>query len=152
MHMTDLEFLDALKLVNYIRSEASKGNHKPDVSSKDNFAGDEFLKPVLQDDAVLFCLDELLESIQQSLTPMNGDTSREYMLHADTSKRVKELEEELQRLQRQFDDYRIAVGETLEKSWDERSAAPKTENEKPARDDDTHYFDSYSYNGTTHRP
>ena len=134
--------------MNYIRSEASRGNHKPDVSSKDKFNGDEYLKPVLQDDAVLFCLDELVETIQQNSPPKDGSTVQERMPHADASRRIKELEGELQRLQRQFDDYRTAVGETLEKSWDERSAAPITGDEKPVRDDDTHYFDSYSYNGT----
>lgn len=145
----DLDFYTSIKLVNYVRSEASKGNHKPDVSSTDRFDSDDYLKPVLEDDAVLFCLDELLESVRLGAIETNGAAAATTS-NSETaaSKRIKELEEQLRRIQEQFAEYRTAVGETLEKRWDDRSAAPSSSAEKPARDDDTHYFDSYSYNGS----
>jgi protein arginine N-methyltransferase 3 len=58
--MKGLEFLDLIRLVNYIRSEAMMGNLKPDVSSKTQFEDEKYLKPVLEDDAVLFSLEDAL--------------------------------------------------------------------------------------------
>ena len=58
-HDFGLEFLQKIKLVNYLRSESRKGNTQPDVSSAELFADDQYLQPVLEDDAVLYHLDEL---------------------------------------------------------------------------------------------
>ena len=59
MLVPDLDYLDKVRLVNYIRSESQRGNHNPDLSSKECFAEDLYLTPVLEDDALLYNLDEL---------------------------------------------------------------------------------------------
>ncbi len=48
-----LDDLEQIKLINYIRSEAKKGNKSPELSNKSAFESDKYLQPVLEDDAVL---------------------------------------------------------------------------------------------------
>jgi hypothetical protein len=58
-----LDFYASIKLVNYIRSEVLAGKDKPDVEDPAAWADDKFLQPTLEDDALLFSLDELDESL-----------------------------------------------------------------------------------------
>ena len=146
-----VDFYESIKLVNYIRAEAAKGNSKPSVASKDVFDSDDYLKPVLQDDAVLFCLDDVVEF--GSGDEPTGMNSKEKST-TDPSARIRELEEQLQKMQEQFAEYRQAVGKTLDERWADRAGpsaeASTSSDAEPKRDDDTHYFDSYSYNGRLH--
>ena len=48
------------KLVNYIRSEVKVGKGKPDVSSKSAFEDDRYLLPTLEDDALLYSLQDVV--------------------------------------------------------------------------------------------
>lgn len=57
--LLDLDFLDTIKLVNYVRSSVKDGNTTPDVSSKEKFQDEAYLKPVLEDDALLYSLDDI---------------------------------------------------------------------------------------------
>ena len=50
-----------MKLVNYIRSEVLAGKQKPDVSNASSWADDKYLQPALDDDALLFSLDDIDE-------------------------------------------------------------------------------------------
>jgi type I protein arginine methyltransferase len=142
-----LDFYGLIKLVNYIRSEVKVGNENPDVTSTAFLEDDKYLRPVLEDDALLFSLDELPDD-----RVLNGKIG----LGGGSPARVAELEEELRRLQLQFTNYKLAV----KKSFDDRfvesdalkpsvglPAAVAEVSEGPARDDDSHYFKSYSYNG-----
>ncbi|KAL0254492.1 Ribosomal protein arginine N-methyltransferase rmt3 [Diplodia seriata] len=136
-----LDFLSSIKLVNYIRSEVKAGNKNPAVSDASKFADDKYLQPVLDDDAVLFSLDEL-----------SDDSEGEQL--SDEGKRVKELEEQLQQLASQFNEYRETVSKTLEDRWNEQDASksgeagPSGSSKAPEGKwgIDTGYFDSYSYN------
>ncbi|KAJ5104137.1 hypothetical protein N7532_004666 [Penicillium argentinense] len=135
-----LDFLDSIKLVNYIRSQVKAGNTTPDVSSKSRFEDDAYMKPVLEDDALLYSLDDIAEEQNEDAAP-GGDAER----------RVLELQEDLERLQTQFSEYRTAVqksmedqltkeDEKLEPGVSAKSSADKTE------EVDADYFSSYSYN------
>jgi len=131
-----------MKLANYLRSEAENGNNKPDVSSKDVFRDDKYLQPTLQDDALLFCLDDL--------DTAGGD--EEPQASSNPSERIAELEEKLAALQSQFVDYRATVAKTFDEGWtdkDEAAEASKSEDfkKRQATSIDTSYFESYSYNG-----
>jgi protein arginine N-methyltransferase 3 len=137
---TELDFIGAIKLANYVRAEAQKGNHKPDISSKSVFEDDKFMQPVLEDDALLFSLDDVLggqsdEAAQASDMPIGSSKDQ-----------VTELEQELAKLRFQFSEYRSAVEKTLDERWTE-----PTEEEASKKKDENHqdpgYFDSYSYNG-----
>ncbi|KAK5020031.1 Ribosomal protein arginine N-methyltransferase rmt3 [Cryomyces antarcticus] len=146
-----LEFYSSIKLVNYLRSAAKEGNTKPDVSSKELFEDDKYLQPVIEDDALLFCLDELSD-IQSSSQPAISDSAKGKAVNGDGDPfaRIAELEEQLQRLQSQFNEYRLTVAKTLDERWNDKSSDAQAESSKqviPApRDDDSHYFESYSYN------
>ena len=125
-----LDFYGSIKLVNYIRQQVKDGKPAPTTITKADIEDDKYLKPVLDDDALLFNLDELPEA---------KDTAQDNLLA-----RVAELEEELRKTQLQFGDYRNVVAKTLDERWNDNSAAPEKKEEK--RDDDSHYFTSYSYN------
>lgn len=138
----DLDFLDTIKLVNYIRSEVKTGNKTPDLSSKSKFEDDAYLKPVMEDDALLYSLDDITEEQDQDATP-----------GSDAERRVLELQEDLERLQNQFSEYRLAVQKSMEDQLtkeDEKlepGASVKTGLAKDRiQEADADYFTSYSYN------
>lgn len=56
-----LDFYGMIKLVNYIRSSAKAGSETADTSNIDLWKDDKFLQPVLEEDALLFSLDDLVE-------------------------------------------------------------------------------------------
>ncbi|KAH0537713.1 hypothetical protein FGG08_005520 [Glutinoglossum americanum] len=144
-----LDFYGLIKFVNYIRSEAKAGNKNPDITSAAFLEDDKYLHPVLEDDALLFSLDDLPDSPTPGgkISQVEGSLAR-----------VAELEEELQRLQSQFMDYRLAVKKSLDGRLNENDTpalakssvglpvAVGGDSKEPVRDDDSHYFKSYSYN------
>lgn len=144
----NLDFYGNIKLVNYIRSQVHSGSSVSSESvKKEDFEDEKFLKPVLEDDAVLFNLDELpdVEGVPDGKGTETATESGHLVA------RVSELEEELRKIQSQFDDYRTTVKQTLDERWNDKSApnasgSGSAENEEK-RDDDSHYFSSYSYNG-----
>lgn len=137
----DLDFLDSIKLVNYVRTQVKAGNKTPDVSSKSQFEDDAYLKPVLEDDALLYSLDDIAEE-QAGDEPSGGDADR----------RVVELQEKLERLQTQFSEYRIAVQQSLEDQLTKEDEKLQPDAAKKSTDKteevDADYFSSYSYNST----
>jgi type I protein arginine methyltransferase len=148
-----LDFYSNIKLVNYIRSQVHSGHKVTSDISREEFDDEKFLKPLLEDDALLFSLDELPDVVENS----SGLLDKGKGVERDSGElvsRVSELEEELRMMQVQFDNYRATVKETLDERWNSKdtsgpsSGAVKEEN----RDDDSHYFSSYSYNGQYFRP
>jgi protein arginine N-methyltransferase 3 len=124
--------------VNYIRGEAKNGNQKPDVSSKSLFEDDKYMQPALEDDALLFSLDDVLDS----------EDAGQDLPAGSSSDKTAELEAELDRLRAQFAEYRLTVEKTLDDRWNEpakdgEAGSSKTKNENHQ---DPGYFDSYSYN------
>lgn len=51
-----LDFYGVVKLINYIRSEVAAGNATPDCTTQGLWHNDKFLKPALDDDALITCL------------------------------------------------------------------------------------------------
>lgn len=137
---SDLDFIGGIKLANYIRAEAQNGNQKPDVSSKSVFEDDKWMQPVLEDDALLFSLDDVLSG-------QAGEDQAEDMPIGTSKDRVSELEEELSRLAAQFSEYRLAVEKTLDDRWTEKDAEVGPNKKPDENHQDPGYFDSYSYNG-----
>ncbi|RMZ23360.1 hypothetical protein D0859_12601 [Hortaea werneckii] len=56
-----LDFYSTLRLINYIRSEVASGNTKPDCSSPQAWMDDKYMQPVLEDDALLYSIDDLAD-------------------------------------------------------------------------------------------
>lgn len=143
-----LDFYGSIKLVNFIRSQVHSGNLVTSKIPREEFDDEKYLKPVLEDDALLFSLDELPDVVEpEVLNKGKGVVKDPEQLVA----RVSELEEELRRIQVQFDNYRATVTETLDERWNDKSTAKASGSEnkmkEEKRDDDSHYFTSYSYNG-----
>jgi protein arginine N-methyltransferase 3 len=159
-----LDFYGAVKMVNYIRSEVKEGNLKPQVSSRAVFEDDRYLKPVLEGDALLIGLDDVLGETEDENASTNGpgDGAVTDGIVDGTLSRISELEGELQKLQSQFLEYRETVKKTLDDRWNDKedtlqttangvvlsAAADGAPGPSAKRDDDSHYFTSYSYNGT----
>ncbi|KAI9674119.1 MAG: hypothetical protein M1817_001937 [Caeruleum heppii] len=152
-----LDFYGTIRLINYIRSEVKTGNTKPDVSEQNKTAwveDERYLRPALEDDALLFSVDEILEAGKE--TTKKGAESGDPVEDVSSARRVAELEEELQRVQSQFTDYRLTVKKTLEERLEEPSSSaqpasapipkPTKDGRLPHQEDDSHYFTSYAYN------
>lgn len=142
-----LDFYGNIKLVNYIRSQVHSGQKVTSDVSKAEFDDEKYLKPLLEDDALLFNLDELPDVVESS----SGSLDKGKGVERDSGElvtRVSELEEELRMMQVQFDNYRATVKETLDERWNSKDNSGSSGAEKEEkRDDDSHYFSSYSYNG-----
>ena len=140
-----LDFYGSIKLVNFIRSQVHSGNIvSPEITQQD-LDDEKYLRPVLEDDALLFSLDELPD-VMEGVQSTNGKEVANGSV--ELVSRVSELEEELRRIQLQFDNYRASVSETLDDRWNEKGASESVgTGQEEKRDDDSHYFSSYSYNG-----
>ncbi len=126
-----------------------------DISALD-IEDENYLKPVLEDDALLMCLDELPQPSQQGPGPAQPAKGSSTVADSASSllQRNAELEAELERLSSQFSSYRTTVQQTLDRRWgdaDDQSVAAKAVAEsKDATsppNDSPHYFESYAHNG-----
>lgn len=139
-----------MKLVNYIRSEVKAGNKRPNWSTANAFEDDKYMKPVLEDDAILYSLDDVVDVHDDG--KLGGN---EQIRQAE----VEELRDELSRLQNQFSVYREQVQRALEhqisvdppnasSSLSSPSKMPSPHDTKKGKAEDLEagYFSSYSYN------
>lgn len=137
----NLDFHGAIKLVNYIRHSVKQGTPLPEEITAKDFEDDKFLQPVLEDDALLFSLDDILEA--------EGDSPADSKLKDASSDAVlvrnKDLEEELEKVRSQFANYRLAVQETLDKRWGDDKDIDSSST--PKKDNSNYYFESYAQNG-----
>ncbi|KAF5019662.1 hypothetical protein F66182_8324 [Fusarium sp. NRRL 66182] len=127
-----LDFHGAVKLVNFVRDHVKNGSPLPkDITAKD-LEDDKYLRPVLENDALIFSLDEVLETITNDQAKGSSDEN--------LAARNRELEEELERVQNQFANYRLTVQQTLDKRWGDDTETAATEK----KDDSAYYFESYA--------
>jgi len=101
------------------------------------------MKPVLEDDALLYSLDDIAEDEEAEAAPGN-----------EAERRVIELQEDLERLQTQFSEYRLAVQQSLadqltkeDEKLEPGASLKRTPADKIGEADED-YFTSYSYNST----
>ncbi|KAI5797738.1 S-adenosyl-L-methionine-dependent methyltransferase [Geopyxis carbonaria] len=120
-----LDFYGRIKLVNYIRA-CTKAGTEPTLKDLAFSKDDKYLQPVLEDDTLLFSLDD--EEEDEPLTAQD---------------KVHDLEQKLADLSTQFAEYKEAVSGSFAKRLD---AATDEKPKESERDDDTHYFTSYAYN------
>lgn len=123
-----LDFHGAVKLVNFIRDSVKQGLSLPNDISANHFDDEKYLQPVLENDALIFSLDEIL-----------GDVSG-----GGAAATTKDLEEELERVRSQFAAYRLTVEETLDRRWGDDTEPAKSAEKK---DDSAYYWESYAAHG-----
>ncbi|KAK3683541.1 S-adenosyl-L-methionine-dependent methyltransferase [Podospora appendiculata] len=148
-----LDFHGTVKLINFVRQRVHEGAEVPAEISQADLEDDRYLKPVLDDDALILCLDDLPEtgaaaaaaSASASGLPSSGvDAS----LDVELKKSTAELQAELEQLTKQFTNYRLAVQKTLDERWqanDEPDDVPGAKGGE-AKDDSAYYFESYAHN------
>lgn len=138
-----LDFHGGVKLINFLRSSTRDSAPVRNEVTAEDFADDKYLIPVLENDALLFSLDEILEQENESSVTSETAASGPSELAAQN----KELQAQLDALKEQFANYRLAVEETLDRRWgDEKEPAPS--NTAPKKDNGDYYFESYAANGT----
>jgi len=149
-----LDYLGLVKLVNYVRSQARRGiqsNHL-EIDDESVFQDDQYLLPVLEDDALLYSLEDIAESEDPNGQPP-GQPMSDASPEVKAESRIVELEEQLKELQQQFKNYKKTVDKTLQNRWDSSDSSEGPSRLMPvgerhsAPDEDKHYFHSYSYNG-----
>lgn len=146
-----LDFYGSIKLVNFIRSTVKGGKSLPDQITEADIQDDKYLMPVLPDDALIMCLDDLPSSLDvadgkgkaaegASTTETAGD---------DASKNAS-LQAQLDELNKQFANYRLAVEQTLDKRWhaddDDSSSRSSASSKKEKKDESAYYWESYAHN------
>ncbi|EFQ97858.1 HNRNP arginine N-methyltransferase [Nannizzia gypsea CBS 118893] len=139
-----LDFLGTIRLVNYIRSEVKNGNTKPDVSSAALFEDEKYLKPVLEDDALLYSLDDIAD-----LTVGEQQEVTEKLEKMTDPARIKELENELSNLRGEFAEYKQMVQKALNQSIEDESESSSKVDRSSSRsfqEAEKTYFTSYAYN------
>jgi protein arginine N-methyltransferase 3 len=134
----------------------------PQEITAEHLADDKLLIPVLEDDALIFCLDELPASAPSPAREQgkaaeapaaagHGEAPVDELLQKNA-----QLQAELEQLAKQFTNYRLAVEQTLDKRWgvdeegetaESSKAAAPVAPEKKQKDESTYYFESYAHNG-----
>jgi type I protein arginine methyltransferase len=134
-----------------VRQRVHESKAVPGEISAQDLEDEGLLKPVLDDDALILCLDDL---------PQAGDVAAEEKKEAPQVdvllRKNAELQAELEQLAKQFTNYRLAVQKTLDQRWqaDEEpdDAAPakngtvEAEGSAKKKDESSYYFESYAHN------
>ncbi|RYP71990.1 hypothetical protein DL771_004459 [Monosporascus sp. 5C6A] len=152
-----LDFHGSVKLVNFIRQRVHEGLPVTEDISLADIDHEQYLKPVLDDDAVILGLFDLPEVTTaaaaadaiaaKAAAETSGDNAA---LVNDLLMRNAELQEELARVTAKFDNYRVAVQQTLDQRWgdeadaDDEAAKGKGKGKEKAEDDSKYYWDSYA--------
>ena len=163
--MIGLDFLDVVKLVNYIRSEVKVGAQKPDISAKSKFQDEQYLLPVLEDDALLWNLHDIVGHDLDDVDEDTGGVSVKAPSGTTTDRndenRIAELENKLQLAELELEARRNEIKFLqlkFEESLDredarERDMIAASSGMGPARttpmlgNTDSSYFASYSGHG-----
>ncbi|KAI8630823.1 S-adenosyl-L-methionine-dependent methyltransferase [Xylariaceae sp. FL1651] len=126
-----LDFHGCVRLVNFIRQRVHEGLSVSEDISLPDLDDDAYLKPVLDDDAVIIGLFDLPELLPPDaiLSAQDGNNAA---LVNDLLKRNTELQEELARVTLQYENYRAAVSKTLDERWGETSANESEKNAEPS--------------------
>lgn len=136
-----LDFIGAVKLVNFVRDCVSRGQRLPPIISRADIDKEAYLKPVLENDAALFSLGDIMEITDAP--NLHGDNNT-----LSLSSRNSRLEAELKFVQASFANYRLAVQQTLDRRWGDDQEEPRApRNAAPTKNCSDYYFESYASNG-----
>lgn len=136
-----------------VRSTVKAGKSLPDQITEADIQDDKFLMPVLADDALIMCLDDL----PPSSAVANGkgkavEDASTTETAGDAASKNASLQVQLDELNKQFANYRLAVEQTLDKRWhaddDDSSSRSSAESKKEKKDESQYYWESYAHNGT----
>lgn len=129
-----------------------EGKTLPGQISAADIEEDRFLMPVLPDDALIMCLDDLPSSdtadggkgkaVEHAQAAGSGD---------DLTSKNADLQAQLDEMTRQFANYRLAVEQTLDKRWhaedDDSSSTSSIAPPKEEEDKSKYYWEGYANHG-----
>lgn len=112
--------------------------------------------PVLPDDALIICLDDLPSSdTAQGKGKAVEDANTAEADSNAASQQNANLQAQLDEMTRQFENYRLAVEQTLDKRWhaedDDSSSTSSAEPKipkKPKEDSSNYYWEGYANHGS----
>ncbi|CAO3675503.1 unnamed protein product [Umbelopsis vinacea] len=155
-----LDFYQCIRLINYIRREATKnpdiGNTTPfTLTGSEKFlTEDQYLAPVLEGDGLLYAFEDLdLDDETDFEAPVKGDIEPSTDLERELLQRLNQAESHIRELEKQFKEYQEMVRKTFlidvtaKQIIDEDAIAVRS---SPAladhQDDGNYYFNSYAQN------
>ncbi|KAK2070901.1 hypothetical protein P8C59_005363 [Phyllachora maydis] len=154
-----LDFHGTVKLINFIRQRVHEGAPLPPEITPEHLQDDGLLKPVLDDDGLILCLDDLPGPPEPPGIPLDQAAGHESPDVASLLQKNAELQAELELLSKQFSNYRLAVQQTLDQRWgddvdaDAEGTVPGVgpgradlAGARKAKDDSDYYFESYAHN------
>lgn len=134
-----------------VRSTAKDGKSLPGQISEADFQDDRFLMPVLPDDALIMCLDDLPPS---DAAEGKGKAAEEAQVSGsgdDLAGKNAALQAQLDEMTRQFANYRLAVEQTLDKRWhaedDDSSSTSSAPPKEKKEDNSNYYWEGYANHG-----
>ncbi|KAI1099092.1 S-adenosyl-L-methionine-dependent methyltransferase [Jackrogersella minutella] len=149
-----LDFHGCVKLVNFIRQRVHEGLPVTEDISWSDIDQEQYLRPVLDDDAVILGLFDLPElkpaETQGGNSNGGGGDGDNAALVDDLLRRNGDLQEELARVKAQFDGYRVTVQQTLDERWGDvdqaeaESAKASKQKDVAKKDDSQYYWESYA--------
>lgn len=137
---------------NLVRQRVHDGESVTEAISSSDISDDKYLKPVLNDDALILGLFDLPEVEVESSGDKTGKTANP----EEIAKRNAELEEQLSRMALQFDNYRQSVQQLLDERWGDADQAEAEAKENKGKgkeapeeplDPSRYYWESYAGNG-----
>ncbi|KIM43061.1 hypothetical protein M413DRAFT_443870 [Hebeloma cylindrosporum] len=134
-----LDFHGRVRLINYIRKHKLTPTDVSVVQGAEEWlSSDEYLVPVIENDPL----------IQSSSDNWSDSDVEEDPSDADPTRKIKALEKKLALAHQSLGDYRALVAEKLNltKAVESIDDSPPDREALPARDDDSHYFESYGAN------
>ena len=169
LNSAGLDFLGMIKLVNYIRLEVKAGNGVPRLATNAEFEDDRYLKPAIEDDALLYNLHDLADIIFEvdQIDQPNGpnqvedqDGEGEDSRFADLEKKLHHAQQEIEARKVELEAIRRRFGDPVSNGPEERVISYDPMGRKidtgsangvvPLGNTDSSYFDSYSGHGKYH--
>ncbi len=156
LELIGLDLLGTIKLVNFIRNEVKEGRGQAlKVSNERDFGDDRYLQPVLEDDALLYNLEDIIENETNPALESTASTSMPSGVEAGSGAYVKinELQESLLQTQQAF----LATQQRLELAEKALSLArddtkPFSEAPSPSQKSAAHAKYEGNYDGPGEHP
>lgn len=133
-----------------VRSTVKNGKPLPEQISETDIQDDKFLMPVLPDDALIMCLDDLPSSGTAEAKGKAVDQTQAMESGDSLASKNAELQAQLEDMTRQFANYRLAVEQTLDKRWhaeDDDSSSTSSAPVKQKEDNSNYYWEGYANHG-----
>jgi type I protein arginine methyltransferase len=127
------------------------GKPLPDQITEAHIQDEKFLRPVLPDDALIMCLDDLPSCSDAAEGQGQGKAPEDAVAPGDAAGKNAALQAQLDELNKQFANYRLAVEQTLDKRWhaddDDSSSRSSAGSRTEKKDESAYYWESYAHHG-----